>query len=532
MSFKRCFARAAVLLLCLLSAAEVAVARAGCSGGDMCGRSDLMSMHMEGLGPIAGNLFGYTDAFYGVASPEEVARGVLAEGDSRGSCEQPSVLTDRRFEFAGRLPGVGAARLYLDPTRPSRGEVLPTRLPDKLEDKASTGGLFPAVNEMRFFLRLDLPEMGKAGLYLTNVHPLTVRAHIDEWPPPRGTVYRMVEPVEFRERDPETGAPVGPVLATIAQESTSCFHGGGPLEVSVEAKSSQGRGPVRLEGQIRSSSRDPLEAVWHLYSRGRLVELDTSERGHSLLGPHAGQVELGGSRRSSSRVRARVKLHSPGSEFVSFMAASAKGNAVECDGHIFGDQAAVRVVRADRGLRIDLVEPAVLEAGTEATLNVSGASFQEPLALSVSGSGVDVIQVEQPAENHLRVRVRVEAAADPTRRDLHLRSREREFLFVEAFTVVWPPPVVHRVEPSSLAPGREVELTIDGDFFPALSSVSLGQNVEVHEVVRRSRRQLLVRASVSHKAAGTADVIVVGANGTGGLGSGLHLGEAEPKTGR
>lgn len=523
-----------VLSCCLSLFVLPDVAQAGCPGGEMCARSDVLTMRLSGVGPVEGNLFGFTDTLYGAAGPDEVARGALDGEESAGSCKQPSLLTDQRFEFAGFLPGVGAVRLYLDPRRPSRGEVVPAEIPDRLPESPSRDGAFPAVNEMRFFLHLDLPDMGESGMQLVNVEPLIVRAPIREWPPPVGTVYELDGPVEFAERDPKTGKAVGPVRATIAQESISCFQGTGPLEVSLEAGESKGRAPVRLHGGIRSDSREELETIWHLYTRGRLVTLDSKRgKGEGKLGPQAGSVTVGGQDRSSARIQARVKFRRPGSEFVTFMAAASDPGrefTTECDQRIFGSQADLRVTQPDRGLLVSRVKPEVVEAGSEVALEITGEGFEQPLKLSFSGSGIELLGVERVSEERLRAKVRVGPEAAPTLRDLRIGSGKREFHFTEAVTVLWPPPVVHSVKPTTLANGP-VELKIEGEFFPALTSVGLGPQVKVLGVDRQSRRHLVVQAEVSGAAEGSADVadvIVVGANGTGGLRSGLTFGDSGP----
>lgn len=508
------------LILCL--AALPARVEAGCGGGAGCARSDSIDIVLTAIGPTQGTLFGFTDADYKGAAPDE-----------QSSCEQPGDLQTTRFEFAGDLPGVGAVRLYLDPARSSGGSLVPQSLPQSASAIDPDGGLFPAVNEMKFYLRLDIPDL---GLELANIQPLTVKAVVGSWPPPVGTAYQLQQQVQFAERDPLTGAPTGPVLATVQLGSQAQFHAPGPLDTDLEQVAVQGD-TVAVEASLTAQTTAPLETVWHVYSRGKLVTLDTTpaspatgtgsggigvgtgasystespvdeeaQAAEAEYGPEAGEASLAPG--TPEVIGVSAQLSKPGSEYVTLFAATRSGNQV------FGGRHGLRIVRPDNGLKVSGVFPATAVAGTSGTLVLTGQGFQHPLSLTASAPGITIGTLTLVSPQEVQAQVVFQAAAKPGTVDLKLTSNGREFTFVEAFTMRWPRPQIGQVGPAVLTAGTQSVLSIHGDFFHAPSFVSLGSNVQVVSVQRVSRNLLSVTVVPASGFSGPVDVIVVGANGS------------------
>lgn len=487
------FAR--VLLTAILLLISNTPVFGACAGGAGCARSDRLTLAVTGVGSSAGSLSGFTDAAYQWSAANSCPT-------LRTSCQQPGALQTSAFEFVGDLPGLGPARLYLDPNRKSGGKVVPMVLPQSAAAIDPDGGLFPAVNEMTFYLRLDVPDL---GLHLASVQPVTVRAVIGEWPPPPGTNYVLQKRVQFAERDSVTGAPTGPVLAKLEVGSQAYFHPAGPIETTLEQTSVQGNS-VSLSARLATQTADSLRVVWHLYSREKIVSLGQPSASTPEYGPRAGRADLQPG--VPQLIDLPAQMTKPGSEFVTLFAAAESG------GQIFGGRQDLRVVLPDNGLMISEIAPTTVKGGSSQTLVLTGDGFELPLSLSVSEAGIDVGKLTLVSPQEVRAEVVFRDAVYPGPIDVTLTSNGRVFTFVDALTVLWPRPVIQRIEPVVQPAGVKSLLRIHGDFFLAPSFVSLGPNVQVVSV-RRVRRDLLsVTILAPTGFTGTADVIVVGANGS------------------
>lgn len=477
------------------------VCHAGCAGGAACARSDKIQIEIFGMASVSGTLFGYTGANYEwPAKPSP---------DRQTSCLQPGMLATQRFEFAGDLPGLGPARLSLDPERRSGGQVLPQSLPQDAASIPAGGGFFPAVNEMTFFLRLDLPDL---GLHLVNIQPLTVRAVVGSWPPPEGTVYELQKGVQFAQRDPLTGKPVGPALAKLKLGSHAFFHPPGPLEVTLEPEGLDGD-TMSLIGRLTAQAT-PLHAVWQLYSRGTIAVLGEPIPAAPEFGPQAGRADL--SPGVPQKITLPVRMAAPGSEVVTLMVAAQSGD------QIFGGRSDLRVVLPDRGLRISAVTPEVATAGSQRTVILSGEGFEAPVSLNVSALGITVGAVTLVSPQEVRAEIDF-TAAPPGSIDVMLTSNGRQFTYADALTVLWPPPVIRRVRAAPAVPDQRITFQIEGDFFLTPSSVGLGPHVEVLSVRYVSRNLLSVTARPAAGFPGPVDVVVVAANGSTALVGGLTV---------
>ncbi len=498
-----------------------------CPGGEGCARGDFMDVTIEGLGELTAILGGFTDSFYGIIpEPPLVASGVVT--DSETSCSQPGYLTDRRFEFAGDVPGLGPARLFLDPTRLSRGTVKPINMPQSFEELTPNTSVYPAVNEFRFYLRLNFPEFGDNGLQLVNRNPLTVRGQFDEWPPPLGTVYHLVEPVQFSERNPNTGEPVGPVLATLEMPSHACFYGAeaGAITTSIAQIGLNGAHAL-LEATVVSTVN--TAAIWHAYSAGTILTLNPTPPplGAPEFGPQAGRLNLVAG--VPKQVQFSATFGQAGSEFVRFMVHADTGAGNDCMTRLSGSQNVVRVVRPNVGLSVDGVAELsyALLAGTTTEVTFTGTGFQQPVAIEFSGTGVTAQEVNIISPQEIRATIQVSTSAEPTTRNARFTSNGRQFLLAKSNDVIWPPPEVISVDPPVLFTSVPTELNITGKYFLPLSFVSLGPNVDVIDVSRISptllRARVVPRSPNTATAAGPADVVVVAANGASGINNAVSL---------
>ncbi|HEV2855373.1 MAG TPA: hypothetical protein VHC97_21440 [Thermoanaerobaculia bacterium] len=477
-----------------------------CPGG--CPRGDTTSITVAAVGPVSGILFGFTDADY--QSPLTATPAA----DEQTSCAQPGELRTRRFEFAGDPPGLGPVHLYLDPNRSSGGGVTPQAMPQSAGQVQPNGGLYPAVNDMKFYLRLDIPDL---GMRLVNVGPLHVTAPVGAWPPPEGTIYDLQKAVQFAERDPQTGAPTGPVLATLNLGSHATFYGAGPLTATLSQASTSGN-TVNLTAQVSSQSSSALNAVWHFYSREKIAALGQPAPAAmvaSEFGPQAGRLSLPAS--GSQTIGVPVQMTRPGSEPVSFFVSAAS------NGQIFGSKQTVRAVLPNQGLQVTAVSPETASAGASVTLTLTGTGFALPLSLSTGDPNVQITGVNLLSPQTVQASLQVLGSAAPGYRDLTVTSNGRQFKVVEAFTVTWPRPAITQALPASVSGGAAFTFDVKGDFFLSPSFVGLGPNVTVQSVQRVSRDKLTVTAQAAPGFTGPVDVIVVGANGSAALAGGLTV---------
>lgn len=101
----------------------------------------------------------------------------------------------------GFAEGVGGTRYWLDPTRPVTSAIWEKR----------PGTEFPAIQEMRFHFFYTLEAM--PGKVYRSVNPARMRSNdVRAFPPPSGTTYSLMEPVELEEVS-EPGVVAGKVLA-------------------------------------------------------------------------------------------------------------------------------------------------------------------------------------------------------------------------------------------------------------------------------------------------------------------------------
>lgn len=101
----------------------------------------------------------------------------------------------------GFAEGIGETRFWLDPTRPVTSAIW--------EKKPGTE--FPANQEMRFHFFYTVEAM--PGKVYRSMNPARMRSNdVRAFPPPAGTTYRLVAPVELEEVS-EPGVVVGKILA-------------------------------------------------------------------------------------------------------------------------------------------------------------------------------------------------------------------------------------------------------------------------------------------------------------------------------
>jgi hypothetical protein len=101
----------------------------------------------------------------------------------------------------GFAEGIGETHFWLDASRPLTSAIWEKR----------PGTEFPAIQEMRFHFFYTLEAM--PGRVFRSVNPARMRSdNVRAFPPPPGTVYRLVQPVELEDID-EPGLVVGRVLA-------------------------------------------------------------------------------------------------------------------------------------------------------------------------------------------------------------------------------------------------------------------------------------------------------------------------------
>ena len=101
----------------------------------------------------------------------------------------------------GYAEGIGGTRYWLDPTRPVASAIW----------EKTPGTEFPAIQEMRFHFFYTFEAM--PGKTFRSINPARMRSNnVRAFPPPSGTTYRLVEPVELEEIS-APGVVVGRVLA-------------------------------------------------------------------------------------------------------------------------------------------------------------------------------------------------------------------------------------------------------------------------------------------------------------------------------
>jgi len=435
----------------------------------------------------------------------------LADSSTFTSCFQPALLQDRRFEFAGQISGLGPVRLYLDPVRISTGTIAadPTSLPHSCAEIVPGQTVFPARNQLAFYLRLDIPDL---GLALTNVNPLSVSTTIGTWPPPVGATYALAQQVNFADRGPD-GLPVGPTRATLKLSSVSEFSppGGYTLNVSQGVTS-----PAQIDvtGSITSSADTAIAVTWHYYTRGTLAALGATPSGTAAFGPQAGIATLPSSG-SVATVPLTLTLSRPGSEFVTFVASTV------LHGQGRSDKGELRVVLPDNGLVVSSVSPATIPAdGQVHQVTLTGQGFQLP-TVAFTGAGVTVQQVVVVNSQLLHVNVVVALNALPTTRDIIVTSTGRSFYFAQGPTVTWPAPGITSVSPTHISAGQAFNLTVTGSRFMPSPSVTLGTQLQVTGVQRISSTMLTVTGQAPLSASGPVDVVLLTASGAACLSAGL-----------
>ena len=107
------------------------------------------------------------------------------------------VLANGATHFA---EGIGEIRFWVDPSRPLTSAIWEKR----------AGTEFPAIQEMRFHFFFTVEAM--PGRVLRSINPARMRSeNVRAFPPPPGTVYKLLEPVEL-EDIAEPGVVVGGIL--------------------------------------------------------------------------------------------------------------------------------------------------------------------------------------------------------------------------------------------------------------------------------------------------------------------------------
>lgn len=105
----------------------------------------------------------------------------------------------------GFAEGIGGTRYWLDPTRPVKSAIW----------EKTPGTEFPAIQEMRFHFFYTFE--GMPGKVYRSINPARMRSNnVRAFPPPSGTTYRLMEPVELEEVS-NPGVVVGRVLANRAK---------------------------------------------------------------------------------------------------------------------------------------------------------------------------------------------------------------------------------------------------------------------------------------------------------------------------
>lgn len=101
---------------------------------------------------------------------------------------------------SGFAEGLGATTFSLDPSRPVTSAIW----------EKEPGTEFPAVQEMRFHFFYTVEAM--PGKVFRSVNPAIMRSDsVLSFPPPRGTTYNLVGPVELEDTS-KPGAPAGRIL--------------------------------------------------------------------------------------------------------------------------------------------------------------------------------------------------------------------------------------------------------------------------------------------------------------------------------
>jgi hypothetical protein len=456
---------------------------AGCSGGAGCARSDAATIDLMGVGTVNTSLVGFSDAAY-----------------VNSSCLMPGNLAFRRFEFAGDVNVLGPVRLYLDPTRVSLGVISPPQ-PDP-------PGLFPAQNRIAFYVRLDAPQL---GLQLVSKSALVVAATIDSWPPPVGTTYQVQSPVEFLQRDPTTGAPNGPVVAVLTQNSHAQFYGAGPLNATILQTNSLGNA-VQITGSLLSQIN--LNTIWHFYTIGKLLQLDEPVNEVAAFGPQAGRSSLQPGIAQSIPITGHMLV--PGSEEIVFMAAAAQP-------FVFGDKAVVRVSLPDRGLEVTGISQQQIFAGNTSQLTITGNGFQAPISLSFSDKGITTQNIQLISPTQILATISVPATTAPTDNDLIVFSNNRTYTVADGVTILWNQPTITAVSPKTVKAGQTFTLDLVGDRFFDPSYLNLGDKVQIRRIQRISNQEIQVDASAKLATSGPVDIALTSANGTAQLNAGFNI---------
>ena len=163
-----------------------------------CGPDDTPPEHYDQHGIVIDSLGYFTEE--GTGSPSQIMAETGRQFTSKSGLKTVP-LRIVSIGGTGFAEGLGATRFWLDATRPVTSAIW--------EKKAGTE--FPAIQEMRFHFFYTIEAM--PGKVFRSVNPATMRSDdVRAFPPPPGTVYKLVRAVELEDAS-EPGVSIGRIVS-------------------------------------------------------------------------------------------------------------------------------------------------------------------------------------------------------------------------------------------------------------------------------------------------------------------------------
>ena len=244
---------------------------------------DRMTRFLISVGGIKRTVFlgGVADAWFPDRTPEQLAN--LPAGDTFGVRWEDAVFTGRD-KYLGEI----TASLRPEPSGGSSSFVRSLAAPTEGRESEAPEGFFPALN--RNFLQFEL-HVPRIGAVLSSEKPIVNEAMITEIPP-YGSIYKLVEPVEFSVAATEN--LLRPLAAVVPQVTIQACDVklviGDGLAPTLDVIEDDGDF-VRFAAKVAKETDDPVEEyTWTLWPRPEITA--TEWKGVRLMNNDVDEFEF------------------------------------------------------------------------------------------------------------------------------------------------------------------------------------------------------------------------------------------------
>jgi len=163
------------------------------------------------------------------------------------------------------------------------------------------------------------------------------------------------------------------------------------------------------------------------------------------------------------------------------------------------------------------VSPSVGLPGEAIQITISGANLSAVSDIGL-GAGISIVGYQTESDELIAADILIETDAASGKRDITVVTSAGVTKLAGAFQINTPQPIISAITPTSAFRGQHLEVSLSGDSFQDVTSISFGEAIAVESYRLISSQEISVSISVAPEALpGPRDVTVSTLGGTASL---------------